>query len=92
MNIWIDAQLPPTLASLLNNSFEVNAMALRDFGLIDAKDIEIFEAAQVANKEIVGSAITYHRAKFTPIRFRKKIHGNSPPDRPNSASRSPCFE
>jgi predicted nuclease of predicted toxin-antitoxin system len=27
MNIWIDAQLPPTLASWLNNTFEVNAMA-----------------------------------------------------------------
>jgi predicted nuclease of predicted toxin-antitoxin system len=42
MNIWIDAQLPPTLASWLNNSFEVNVMALRDFGLRDANDIEIF--------------------------------------------------
>jgi predicted nuclease of predicted toxin-antitoxin system len=53
MNIWIDAQLPPTLASWLNNSFEVNAMALRDFGLRDAKDIEIFEAARVANAIIM---------------------------------------
>ena len=53
MNIWIDAQLPPTLASWLNNSFEVNVMALRDFGLRDAKDIEIFEAARVANAVIM---------------------------------------
>jgi len=60
MNILVDAQLPPILASWLNNTFEVNAMALRDFGLRDAKNIEIFEAAQVANKEIVGSAIAYH--------------------------------
>lgn len=53
MNIWVDAQLPPTLASWLNNTFEVNAMALRDFGLRDAKDIEIFEAARVANAVIM---------------------------------------
>jgi predicted nuclease of predicted toxin-antitoxin system len=28
MNIWIDAQLPTALASWLNNTFEVNAMAI----------------------------------------------------------------
>ncbi len=33
MNIWIDAQLPPTLAGWLNATFEVNAVALRDLGL-----------------------------------------------------------
>jgi predicted nuclease of predicted toxin-antitoxin system len=53
MNIWIDAQLPPILASWLNTTFEVNAVALRDFGLRDAKDVEIFEAARVANAVIM---------------------------------------
>jgi predicted nuclease of predicted toxin-antitoxin system len=53
MNIWIDAQLPPTLASWLNATFEVNAMALRDFSLRDAKDVEIFEAARVENAVIM---------------------------------------
>jgi predicted nuclease of predicted toxin-antitoxin system len=53
MNIWVDAQLPPTLVSWLNNTFEVSSIALRDLGLRDAKDIEIFEAARVANAVIM---------------------------------------
>jgi Uncharacterized protein conserved in bacteria len=53
MNIWIDAQLPPTLAGWLNATFEVNAVALRDLGLRDAKDVEIFEAARVENTVIM---------------------------------------
>jgi predicted nuclease of predicted toxin-antitoxin system len=53
MNIWIDAQLPTALASWLNNTFQVNAMALRDLGLRDAKDVEILEAARVANAVIL---------------------------------------
>ncbi|MBD2410954.1 hypothetical protein FACHB389_00620 [Nostoc calcicola FACHB-389] len=49
MKIWIDAQLPPTLASWVTNSFAIEALSLRDIGLRDAKDIEIFEAARIAN-------------------------------------------
>lgn len=53
MNIWIDAQLPPTLASWIANTFSVNATALRDMGLRDAQDFEIFEAARVVNAVIM---------------------------------------
>lgn len=53
MSIWIDAQLPPTLASWISDTFDVNATALRDMGLRDAQDIEIFEAARVANAIIM---------------------------------------
>lgn len=53
MKIWVDAQLPPALANWLTNTFEVNAAALRDLGLRDAQDGEIFEAAQVANAVIM---------------------------------------
>ncbi|MCL6751509.1 DUF5615 family PIN-like protein [Nostoc sp. CCCryo 231-06] len=38
MKIWIDAQLPPTLASWVTNSFAIEALSLRDIGLRDAKD------------------------------------------------------
>ena len=41
MNFWIDAQLPPSLAAWLSETFGVNATALRDIGLRDAKDTEI---------------------------------------------------
>lgn len=46
MNIWIDAQLPPTLAAWLTETFGVEAVSLRDLGLRDAQDIEIFNAAR----------------------------------------------
>jgi predicted nuclease of predicted toxin-antitoxin system len=49
MNIWVDAQLPPTLANWLTNTFDVEASSLRDIGLRDARDIEIFEAARTLN-------------------------------------------
>ena len=49
MNIWVDAQLPPNLAQWISNNFDVKAAALRDLGLRDVKDIEIFEAARVVN-------------------------------------------
>ena len=45
MKIWIDAQLPPTLANWLTENFDLEAVALRDLELRDAKDIEIFTAA-----------------------------------------------
>jgi len=53
MKIWIDAQLPPTLAIWLTNTFGVEATALRELGLRDAKDVEIFEAARVSNAVIM---------------------------------------
>jgi predicted nuclease of predicted toxin-antitoxin system len=46
MIIWIDAQLPPTLAGWIVETFDVTAVSLRELGLRDAKDIEIFEAAK----------------------------------------------
>ena len=53
MTIWIDAQLPPTLANWLTNTFEVQAIALRDLRLRDAIDSEIFEAARTSNVVIM---------------------------------------
>ena len=46
MKIWVDAQLPPTLAVWLQVTFPVEAFSLRYLGLQDALDFEIFEAAQ----------------------------------------------
>ncbi|MFN6529607.1 DUF5615 family PIN-like protein [Nostoc sp. ChiSLP03a] len=53
MKIWIDAQLPPTLALWLTATFDLEATALRELELRDAKDVEIFEAARVANAVIM---------------------------------------
>ena len=44
--IWIDAHLSPAIATWITNTFGVTALALRDLGLRDAEDTEIFEAAK----------------------------------------------
>ena len=54
MNFWIDAQLPPSLANWLAETFNVNATAIRDLGLRDAEDIEIFNAARNPGTVIVS--------------------------------------
>lgn len=46
MTIWVDAQLSPVIATWITNTFGVEAVALRDLGLRDAEDLEIFEAAK----------------------------------------------
>lgn len=46
MTIWIDAHLSPAIATWMNSTFGVEAIALRDLGLRDAEDPEIFEAAK----------------------------------------------
>lgn len=46
MIFWVDAQLPPNPADWLRRAFKVEAYALRDLGLRDATDLEIFERAQ----------------------------------------------
>jgi len=49
MTIWIDAQMSPVIAAWISSNFSVNAVAIRDLGLRDAEDKEIFEAARRAN-------------------------------------------
>lgn len=46
MTIWVDAHLSPAIATWITNTFGVEAVALRDLGLRDAEDPEIFEAAK----------------------------------------------
>ena len=46
MTIWIDAQLSPALAPWITRTFGVSAFALRDIGLRDATDRQIFVAAK----------------------------------------------
>ena len=45
MNVWIDAQLPPSLAGWLTATFGVDAQAVRSLGLLRASDSEIYRAA-----------------------------------------------
>ncbi|MFN9176520.1 MAG: DUF5615 family PIN-like protein, partial [Synechocystis sp.] len=49
MTIWIDAHLSPAIATWIKSKFGIEAVALRDLGLRDAEDPEIFEAAKAQN-------------------------------------------
>ncbi len=53
MKFWIDAQLPPQLAQWLTTEFEVEATSIRDLGLRDAQDLEIFKTAQIPDTVII---------------------------------------
>jgi predicted nuclease of predicted toxin-antitoxin system len=46
MTIWVDAQLSPAIATWITSTFGITTLALRDIGLRDAEDTEIFEAAK----------------------------------------------
>lgn len=46
MTLWVDAHLSPEIATWISSTFGVTALALRDIGLRDAEDLEIFEAAK----------------------------------------------
>lgn len=46
MKFWLDAQLPPMLAQWLSTTYGIEAVSLRDLGMRDASDLEIFQAAQ----------------------------------------------
>ena len=59
MIIWLDAHLSPAIASWLSLEFSVSAIAVRDVGLRDAKDQEIFTAAKQANAVIMTKDIDF---------------------------------
>ena len=54
MTLWIDAQLSPQLAPWLDQSLGVAAVAVRDLGLRDAKDREIFLAVREAGAIVMS--------------------------------------
>ena len=46
MRIWVDAQMSPAIATWISSNYAVSAVAIRDLGLRDAEDKEIFEATR----------------------------------------------
>ncbi|TAN46413.1 MAG: hypothetical protein EPN21_20545 [Methylococcaceae bacterium] len=54
MKFWVDAQLPPMLARWLSTEYAVEALSLRDLGLRDASDVEIFQAARRVQAVVIS--------------------------------------
>ncbi len=53
MTIWLDAQLPPSVAARIQSTFGIECRAVRDLGLRDAKDHEIFDSARDADAVVM---------------------------------------
>jgi predicted nuclease of predicted toxin-antitoxin system len=53
MIFWIDAQISPHFAPWLSERFGVSTFSLRDLGLRDATDQQIFETARVSSTPVV---------------------------------------
>lgn len=48
MTVWVDAQLSPGIARWLSSRFALEAIPVRDLGLLESTDRQIFEAARTA--------------------------------------------
>lgn len=80
MIIWLDAQLSPLLARWIEAMFGVEARALRDVGLRDATDREIFRAAQSAGAVVMtkdSDFITLHQQYGAPPQIIWLTCGNT---------------
>ena len=53
MKIWLDAQISPAIAQWLSLTCNVEAIALKDLGLRDALDCDIFAAAWEAQAVVL---------------------------------------
>jgi len=53
VKLWLDAQLSPALATWLAATFGVECAAVRDLGLRDSTDREIFFAARAAGVVVI---------------------------------------
>ena len=54
MKVWVDAQLPPGVCPWLRSEYGLEAIAVRDLGLRDAQDPEIFRKAGLAGTVIMS--------------------------------------
>lgn len=53
MKIWVDAQLSPVIAQWLSSTYGVEAVAVRDLRLREARDRDIFFSAREAKAIIL---------------------------------------
>lgn len=53
MKLWLDAQLPPALAAWITVTFGIDTQSVRDLGLREAKDPQIFQAARDAETVVM---------------------------------------
>ena len=59
MIFWVDAHLSPGIAHWLSNRFGIQAMPVRDLGLHEASDQQIFEAARAADAIVITKDLDF---------------------------------
>jgi predicted nuclease of predicted toxin-antitoxin system len=80
MIIGLDAQLSPALAPWIKSKFNVETHALRDIGLRDATDAEIFEAARLVKATVMtkdSDLVQLHHHKGAPPQIIWLTCGNT---------------
>jgi predicted nuclease of predicted toxin-antitoxin system len=53
MILWLDAHLSPLIASWIKFHYKIEAIPVRDLGLRDYEDVEIFQAGRKSNAIII---------------------------------------
>jgi len=66
MKVWLDAHLSPATASWLGETLGLDAVPVRDLGLLTATDVEIFDAARAA-----GAVVMTKDADFVALQERR---------------------
>ena len=59
MKFWLDAHLSPKLAVWMRSDLGLDAYTLRDIGLRDSGDEEIFQAARTAGAVIITKDVDF---------------------------------
>jgi predicted nuclease of predicted toxin-antitoxin system len=57
--LWLDAQISPAIAVWLRMRFDLDAVGVRDLGLRDAEDMEIFRAAKAAGAVVMTKDVDF---------------------------------
>jgi predicted nuclease of predicted toxin-antitoxin system len=74
ISVWVDAQLPPALATWLSSEFDVDAVHIQDRGLLTSRDEEIFLTAR---RSAAGLG---HLVLITKDEdFARLVHKHGPP-------------
>ena len=59
MKIWIDAQLSPAISIWLAETFHIESVPLKELGLRDATDEEIFSRAKTENAIVMSKDVDF---------------------------------
>ncbi|MEA3410186.1 MAG: DUF5615 family PIN-like protein [Pseudomonadota bacterium] len=84
MTIWLDARLSPALAEWLRRTLGLDAVAVRDLGLRDAKDAKIFQRAKEAEAIVMtkdSDFVILLERLGPPPKILWITHGNTSNDR-----------